>query len=245
MMPRTFTKEDQKKITNIFRSLNFSKDFSSETLQTISGSSIKKTLGLNKSLWSGGDASEFIGIIVSGAMEISKISDLGKETSLGIFGPHQSIGIMDALKKRPHASTAKAITSQVEILKVFIKPLMMKTHFPIRQHEVSQWIQGLLLSHMEVLQDKIDMVCAGRVKKRILECFRLLIPRFGKSYGKDSYKIKIPLSKTQISKLVEIRPETIIRILNQWEKTSLIIFNREEVIIPNLSILERYCQEDD
>jgi CRP-like cAMP-binding protein len=97
----------------------------------------------------------------------------------------------------------------------------------------------MVLHHEQVLRDKIDMLNAGSVENRVFELLNHLIRRFGKQESHLQHFIPIRLTRAQIGKLVDVRVETIIRLISRWQKQKLIVWKETGILIENLPLLEK------
>jgi CRP/FNR family transcriptional regulator len=237
------SKVEAKTLIETFRKLKATQHLSDSAIQVIADVSIRKKVPFGKKLWSMGDPAEFVGLLFSGVVEINRINSNGKETCMGIFGPSNAVGISAVLKKDQYPASAKSVSKDTEVLKIYLRPVLQdKKHSAYE--EISTWLRELLLSHEHILRDKIDILSSGRVEQRVIELLRQLTIRFGLKKGRSSYTIPFAISKTQISRLVEVRVETIIRLLSSWTKDGLILFEKRGIQIPDLERLEQLSEQE-
>ena len=85
------------------------KELGSETFQ-------RKTFPSGDVLWRNGDPSDFVCLIVSGAIALYRVSESGKETLIGNFGPNELVGENALLGNEPRSTTARAIEKTVVII---------------------------------------------------------------------------------------------------------------------------------
>jgi CRP-like cAMP-binding protein len=126
---------------------------------------------------------------------------------------------------------------------MYLRPLLQNKKHPAFE-EISTWLRELLLSHESVLRSKIDILSAGKVEQRVIELLGHLSSRFGIKIGRATYFIPFVITKTQISRLVEVRVETIIRLLSSWSKRGLLTFDKSGIQIMDLERLERMSEID-
>lgn len=227
---------DTQKTINLLRALRCGQNLSKSALEVLSGVGIKKSIPKGKKIWSMGDPADFVAVVLSGAVEVTKITSDGAEKCLGLFGRSDAIGISAVIRKIEYPATAKSIASSTEVIKLYIRPILQGKNEPWFD-EVSIWLRELLLSHEQVLRDKIDILSAGRVELRLLELVKQMISRFGIRKSRADYLIPFAISKTQIAKITEVRTETVIRTLSQWQKMKLIEFRDEGIYVPDWDIL--------
>ena len=79
-------------------------------------------------------------------------------------------------------------------------------------------VDRALLAHTDALRDKIDIVSAGTVPRRLAALFLHLGHRFGVPSETGSVTIEIGLTREQIGQLVSARTETVVRVLGRWQR---------------------------
>lgn len=234
---------EAKSLVQIIQKLKSTQHLSHTAIQAIADVSIRKKIASGKNLWVMGDPAEFVAILISGAIEINRVSARGKETCMGIFGPTNAVGISAVLKKAQYPATARSVAKDTEVLKIYLRPILQNSKHSAYE-EITLWLRELLLSHEHILRDKIDLLSAGRVEQRVLELFRQLSNRFGERRGRSGYFIPLSISKTQIARFVEVRVETIIRLLRLWTKQGFVMFEKKGILICDLEKLESECEVD-
>lgn len=198
---------------------------------------VKRKFSSGEKIWEMGDPGEFIAIVVSGLVEISRYTLAEEEITMGVFGPSDVVGLSAMLKKTTYPGSAKSISKGSELIKLYLRPILRGNNAQIAELQV--WIREMVLQHEQVLRDKVDMLNAGSVENRILELLNHLIRRFGKQESRFRYLIPIRLTRAQIGKLVGARVETIIRITSRWQKQKLIAWKETGILIDNLPLLEK------
>ncbi len=226
-----------KSALSILRHVDRSKKLSDTMLRALSEVAERESLSSGKHLWSMGDCAEFFAVVESGIIEITALRESGKETCFGIFGPGHCIGISAFLRKGSFPAMARAVSSDVSVIKVYLGRSYHDSDSKVFL-EISDWLKKELILHEEVLRRKIDLLSMGQAETRTLELIKQLSERFGVQTTSSGIQIPVKLSKTLLARLVEIRVETMIRILNRWTKRGLISFHAGEMTIPDLSKLE-------
>jgi CRP/FNR family transcriptional regulator len=97
----------------------------------------------------------------------------------------------------------------------------------------------MFLHHEQVLRDKIDILSAGRVEDRVFEFLGHLVRRFGQYESKVSCRVPLSLTRAQVGHIVNVRVETIIRLISRWQKTGLLKWKKNEIYIENWPLLEK------
>lgn len=186
----------------------------------------------NAYIWRAGDPGDFAFLIASGWAEVCRPSPLGKgrETLMGIFGPGDVIGLSAVTRHTPYPATAQVISSQVEGIKLFIRPLLAQIRSP-HHLEVQNWVREMTLRHEQVLRDKIDILSSGSIEERIHALVLNLVNRFGIRESKQRIRVPLGMTRSQVARMVDARVESVIRILSRWTQDGWIRWNRQELIV--------------
>lgn len=219
------------------RSLRCTSELSTEALTALASAAVKRTYKPRECIWKIGDPGEFIAIVMSGAVAITRHSGGNEEMTVGIFGTTDVIGISAVIQKKPYPGTAKVLANDTEIIKCYIRPLLNE-NTSVTQ-ELQSWIREMILLHEQILRDKIDIINAGSVELRVFELLKHLVRRFGQHESAVKHTIPIGLTRAQVGNLVDIRPETIIRLISRWQKQKLLEWSGEGILIRDMDLLEK------
>jgi len=167
-------------------------------------------------VWQAGDPAEFFVVPIHGYMEVVRPSLDGEEVLMGLFGPGDAVGLGVCMAQEVFPATARALATGLEFLKI---PSRALTLLPVAVRE--PWLQRLSHKHQRVLLNKIDLLAAKTVDERIRVCLAQLIERFGVWQGAGTAHLPVPLTKTQLSRLIDARVETTIRALSRWERDGI------------------------
>jgi CRP-like cAMP-binding protein len=182
-------------------------------------SASKRRLERGDALWRTGETANQFVLIVQGLVEIVRRAADGTESILAIFGPRESIGDSAALAARAYPADAIALTEVVEVLVVPAGPIREAAR---SRPEVGAAFNASLIEHMNALQNKIGIMTAGSVPKRLSALFLHLLERFGDVGDDGASFIPVSLSRAELARLVGARVETIIRTMSRWQKAGLI-----------------------
>lgn len=210
---------------------------SPEALEFLAGAGILRTFKAGNFVWEAGEPGEFIAVVVSGLLEITRHSHQDDEMCMGVFGPSDVLGLSAVMKKTPYPGNARILTTPTVIVKVYLRTLLQSKD--PHSTEIQTWIREMVLRHEQILRDKIDMLGAGRIEDRVFELVNHLIRRFGQQEGSLKYRVPIGMTRAQVGRLVDGRVETIIRLINRWQRAGFLIWNKEGIVIENLSMLEK------
>lgn len=229
----------------IIKLLNDVHTFSNMDDATIASIASCSTIGsfkLNQFLWKFGDQGDHCTLILSGLIEIIRPTGVEEDTCMGIFGKGDVVGISALLNKTTFPGSSKAL-EDTRTLKIFLGTLNETNTSKHSIQEINQWMRERVLAHEHILREKIDIITAGTIENRLRELFRHLLRRFGSIKSGCKYEINIRLSKSKAAKLMGIRNETAIRLINDWQKRNLIKWDEEKIIIQDLEMIDRFIMQ--
>lgn len=188
-------------------------------------------------LWKAQEHASFCAYILDGVIEIVAADKNGKKRMINLFGSGDIIGLPAAMKRCGYPASSHVASKSCSVIKLNITELETS----IDEHErlnLLQWQNAMIFRHEQVLQEKISILSAGRLEDRLIAMFRHLGERFPCTthQAEDSIFIPLPLSKTQIAKVIEARGETVTRMLNKWEKTGNLEMRNDGVILRNIQL---------
>ncbi|WP_431029236.1 Crp/Fnr family transcriptional regulator [Lysinibacillus sp. LZ02] len=181
------------------------------------------------------ERAENIFFVRSGAIQISKETESGKELTIRICGTDAIIGENSIFcKTRYHATTAKALepthllalhTDTFEFLLSENPPLLM---------EYLKWLQVENLKHQSRLR---DLVLNGK-KGALFSTLIRLANTYGDFRSNNDVFINFPLTNTEIANLCATSREMINRMLNDLKNQNIITFNKSYITIHDLQFLK-------
>jgi CRP-like cAMP-binding protein len=181
-----------------------------------------------EALWTAGDRAESFNIVATGLVQILQRLPSGDAALLGVFGPHECIGIAASLEASNYPADCQALTEEVQVLRIHAAPMLEITRTDVT---VANALNSALLEHTKALRAKINIMSAGTVSERLLMLFDHLADRFGDEREDSSTVIPVVLSRTALAWLVGARVETVIRAMTRWQREGWIETNREGFII--------------
>jgi CRP-like cAMP-binding protein len=180
-------------------------------------------------------------VIVEGLIEITNTTADGEDRIIGLFGPGEIIGLSAILKRMSFPANAVVSSKNARVIKLFIRSLEPGLSEE-QKHEFQNWLKEMLLIHEQILRDKIMILGAGRLHSKLLELFEHLNSRFGKKATGKDLLIPVPITKTQIAKMIEARVETVIRTLNKWEKRGFFLSDDKGLLIKDIEKLKSMAE---
>ncbi len=178
-----------------------------------------RRLTAGERLWSAGDPPTHFTLILSGLFKIIRTAADGTEAIVALFGPHESIGDVAVIGRRPYPAAAIVCSESAEILRVPAEPVLAAMN---ARPDFAGSMSRTLVEHTQMLQEKIRIMSAGSVPKRLATLLLGLAERFGDEAEDGSIGIPVCLSRTELACLIGARVETTIRTIRAWEKAGVV-----------------------
>jgi CRP-like cAMP-binding protein len=227
----------------ILKQMRTMQSLSDAAVRSLADVSTLQPLRPGQPLWRMGDLGEYIGVVLSGCLEVNRLSPEGKEFGMGFFGPCDVVGITAVLKKIPYPCTARAFARDTKVVKIYLRSVIQRADPPLAL-EISEWLKELILSHQQILLDKVDITSAGKTETRVFELLLQLNRRFGVKTSRTGSVIPLSISRTQVSRLVDVRPETAIRLFALLKKANLLYFEQDGIRIPDWNDLKTWIDRE-
>jgi CRP-like cAMP-binding protein len=167
------------------------------------------------SVWRAGEDACWMAVIASGLVKIVQPGG----AILAIFGPHETLGELAIVGDTAYTADAVAATRSVELLCVDSSAVRAASQTDI---EFARAISRSLVAHGRALHEKIRIMSAGSVERRLAALLRHLLDRFGDEMEDGSNVIQIALSRAELASLVGATVETTIRIMSRWHKQGIV-----------------------
>jgi CRP-like cAMP-binding protein len=221
-------------LDELLRSSTLYRSLSSEDQQRLAEVSLARSYEKGETIFSEGDAPQFLVTIASGRVKVVKLMPSGKEIILEIFGPGDPVGAVVAYEGRPYPASAVAIERSHCIL-------VRRTEFfaLLERHPslVRGFLTGMALRIVELTR-RIPEVAGGRVETRFAHLFLKLAARVGKPRP-DGRFLPLPLSRQDLADLTGTTPETCIRIMSRWGKSGIVTTEPGGFLVRDQAELER------
>lgn len=172
-----------------------------------------------ETLWRAGDAAHELTFIRRGLVQIIKPAASGPAATLGLFGPHECVGLVAVLGPHRYPADAVAISERVELLHLPAEDFRAAMQ---QEPALADATHRSLVQASQMLLAKIDVLTAGEVPQRLATLFLHLADRFGDVFAGDELRIPVALSRGVLARLVGARSETVIRVMSRWEREGLL-----------------------
>lgn len=187
------------------------------------------------SLWRAGEPASRFAVIAKGIVAIRRLTAAGDAIVLGLFGPGDAIGLSAALAREPFPADAVAL-APVAVHWIPAAPLAAALPASPALRDA---VDHALLMHTHALRDKIDIVSAGTVPRRLAALFLHLARRFGTPSRSGGVTIGVGLTREQIGQLVSARTETVVRVLGRWQRAGWFEGGRARIDLARPDMLAR------
>lgn len=217
---------------------------SSKALEALADVASRHRLKKSCLLWEQHEAARYLALVTTGMIEVYRSDVDGNATVFGFFGPEDVIGITATLKRGNYPANSRAMTSEVQLIKIYWGGLSPELD-PNILRELEHWVRDRLFVHEQTLREKIDIFGEKRLEAQIYLLIQHLLARFGTaaSPGKPRDHLNLPLEKTQIARFLNARVETVIRIMGHWQSEGCIKMGKGGLIILKPDALQQRVLE--
>lgn len=224
-------------VEELLRSSTLYRNLSAEDQRRLAAVSLARYYEKGETIFTEGDAPDFLVTIASGRVKVVKLIPSGKEIILEIFGPGDPVGAVVAYEGRPYPASAVAI-ERVECI------LVRRSEFFGLFERHPSFVRGFLTGMAQRIVEltrRIPEVASGRVETRFARLFLKLEDRMGEPRA-GGRMIPMPLSRQELADLTGTTIETCIRIMSRWGKEGLVSTERDGFMINDRSALERLVE---
>ena len=213
---------------HVERSLRASQLFlgvESDTCVSLADHAVARRYKRGEYVWHEGEDATWMAVIASGLV---KIVQRGSGAIVALLGPHETFGELAIVGGSPYTADAMAATRNVELL--CIDAQAVRTTMDTKP-AFARAIERTLVAHGRTLQDKIQIMSAGSVERRLAALIRHLLDRFGDELDDGSSIVPVNLSRAELASLVGATIETTIRTMSRWHKEGLVSTQPEGFVV--------------
>lgn len=184
-------------------------------------------------VWHAGDAASQFVVIARGLVKISRPTADGGESILALFGPRESVGDVAVVGARPYPADAIALTD-IELVRVDAAAVRGAIS---ANPSLLAAINTSLVEHTQALQEKIQIMTAGKIEKRLATLLLHLASRFGDDNGDGTTFVPIRITRYECAHLIGATIETTIRTFSRWQKAALVETTDEGFALRDVAVL--------
>ncbi len=202
---------------------------SNDTCTALAGRAVVRRYERGEYVWHEGEDATGMAVIASGLVKIIR---RGSGAIVALLGPHETFGELAIVGGAPYSADAVAATRDVELLCLDAQEV---------RSAIETWptfaraIERSLVAHGRSLQDKIQIMSAGSVERRLAAALRHLFDRFGDDGEDGSSIVPVKLSRAELASLVGATIETTIRTMSRWHKERLVSTQPEGFLLHDLA----------
>jgi CRP-like cAMP-binding protein len=188
-------------------------------LHALAAVAARRRLARGEALWRAGNSAAAFTVVGRGLVQVVQRTRDGGSSILAIFGPRESVGDVAALHQRPYPADAVALTTTLEVLSVPVGPVLDAAR---ACPAVLGALNASLAMHAEILTQKIRVMSAGPVPRRLATLLLQLVDRFGDETEDGAVFVPVALARADLAHLVGSAVETTIRTMSEWQKRGLV-----------------------
>ena len=224
-------------VEELLRSSTLYRNLSADDQKRLAAVSLAKSYEKGETIFTEGEAPDFLVTIASGRVKVVKTIPSGKEIILEIFGPGDPVGAVVAYEGRPYPASAVAIEHSVCLL---VRRGEFFSLFERHPSFVRGFLTGMAQRIVELTR-RIPEVAGGRVETRFAHLFLKLADRMGRPQAGGRF-VPMPLSRQELADLTGTTIETCIRIMSRWGKEGVVATERDGFLVKDAAALERLAE---
>ncbi len=180
-----------------------------------------------------GDEAEYIYVIQSGRVKLSRCSECGKEVILSIMGPGDIFGLEPILGHETRRTQAVALEGGrlLALRRDRFQALIME------HPELLMTLLKIVDNRLWDSQDSLSRLVFKDVKSRLASLLLKMARSDGKVCGNE-IRLEAPVTHQDLANLIGSTRETTTATLNQFKRARLIQFDRRRIVISGLDGLE-------
>lgn len=189
-------------------------------------------------IFSEGDPSDWLYVVIKGKVKITKLSQNGREIILEIISPMDFFGGVAVMRGFPYPANAVAM-DDAELLKISRSNLMrILDRFPNLMYCMAMNIGDRIKGSHEALKN----IAVEKVESRIASMLIKLADKAGSEpLGDGSVTIDMKLTKQDIAEMVGTTVETSIRTMSKFKKLGIVSEKGGKITIKDINKLKALC----
>ena len=175
-----------------------------------------------------GEVCDFIGVILEGEVEVKRVTSSGREYTLTVLTKGETFGeaiVFSSANVFPATIIARTKTTILHVPKSTVVKLC-------RENE--EFLQDFL----RILSDRI-LLLNKRLKESVLTLRQKICGFLIEEYKKQrDLRIRLPFPKKKLAEILNVERPSLSRELRKMREEGLVDFDREVIVIKDLSRLE-------
>jgi CRP/FNR family transcriptional regulator, dissimilatory nitrate respiration regulator len=217
-------------LTSVLRRVGLFQDLEERYLLELVARSRRKSLGPGQTIFLEGDRADGLYVVLNGRVKVFKTSPRGREQTLMIMGPGETVGEVAVLSGEAYPASSEALESS-EALYI---PRQAFLDLVGREPEVAMRLLAALSSRLRAFASLIEDLSLRDVSERLAaHLLSLATP------GGSAEIVDLKVSKTQLSAAVGTVPETLSRAFQQLARAGVLETSGRKVHIKDRGLLER------
>ncbi len=197
-------------------------------------------LSEGKTLWKQGSDNGGVICVSKGLIALRNLHADGRSTLIRLAYPGEIIGIRSFLTGRDHQTEAKALLpSRVCVVSNNRAAQIVHSNPGVMSRLAVRCIDEIDRTH-----ERIIAATTMSNKAHLAVLLQRLMDAHGERDG-AYYKMRLPLSRSDLADLIGVQPETLSRIIGRLEKDGHFKITGRKVVTPISRASSKECEEDD
>ncbi len=211
-----------------------SKNGTVQQTEKLSLEGIEKSFKQKECIYNTSEQANAIYEIKSGRVKVIIHRD-GKEIIKKIAQPGDVIGLCALGERRTYCEQAISLCAATvkEISLSFINSAIQENS------QMAFKLNQLLINEIYMMDGRIRSMAFDNARQRVIQCLLDLIEREGERIGYE-YLLRHALTHQELASLTATSRQTVTSVLNELKEEGIIKFNRQRILINDLSALEKY-----
>jgi len=173
-------------------------------------------------LWRCGDPAREMVLIGSGFVKASRRNLNGTSKTYGLFGPGDSMGLYAFWSGMHYPTDAIALNEGVILIILDAGEIsdLAEQHPQLSKNMLTE-----VTRFSEAFINKIEIISADSVQKRLAVLLLQLVSRYGVDRRGEQARVPAFLTLKQISEIIDTRIETVARSLSPWKRAGWIVID--------------------
>lgn len=173
-----------------------------------------------------GAKAEWYFLLLSGHLQVSKLTPDGHQTIVRYVSPGEMFGIAVQITRDTYPATAKAVVDSVALIWPSASWAGLSQRFPSLNASVLASV-GVRLNEV---QSRMAELTAEAVEQRLARALIRLAQQAGRKTP-EGIEIDFPISRQDLAEMTGTTLFTVSRILSAWEEAGLISGGRQKIVL--------------